>query len=69
MGTEITIEVTELHAQMFDETCDTLDDEVVKSSVEDFIHNLYKEAKTQERRQAQQLNEMVKASAQNNEQE
>lgn len=50
MGTEITIEVTDLHAEMFDDTCNTLDDEVVKGSVEDFIHNLYKETKTQERR-------------------
>jgi len=59
MGTEITIEVTDLHAEMLNDTRDTLNEDVVKSSVEDFIHNLYKEAKTREQQQAQQLKQMV----------
>jgi len=62
MGTEITIEVTDLHAEMLNDTRDTLNEDVVKSSVEDFIHNLYKEAKTREQQQAQQLKQMVQAN-------
>ena len=62
MGTEITIEVTDLHAEMLNDTRDTLNEDVVKGSVEDFIHNLYKEAKAREQQQAQQLQQMVQAN-------
>jgi len=47
---------------MLNDTRDTLNEDVVKSSVEDFIHNLYKEAKTREQQQAQQLKQMVQAN-------
>jgi hypothetical protein len=51
MATEITFEVTDLHAEMLEESREIIDESAVNGSVEDFIHNLYKQAKQAEQQQ------------------
>jgi len=55
MATEITFEVTDLHAEMLEESRDIIDEGAVNGSVEDFIHNLYRQAKQAEKQQQQQM--------------
>jgi len=50
MVQEITFEVTDLHAEMLEEARE-IAGEQVDDSAEDFIHNLYKQAKRAEEQQ------------------
>jgi len=55
MATEITFHVTDLHAKMLEESRDIVDESAVNGSVEDFIHNLYRQAKQAEEKQQQKM--------------
>ena len=53
MAQEITFEVTDLHAEMLQEARNIAGDSTVNDSAEDFIHNLYKQAKRAQEQQMQ----------------
>ena len=53
--TEVTFDVTEIHAEMLEESRDIAGDEAINDSVENFIHDLYKQVKNIEKQQMQQL--------------
>ena len=53
--TEVTFDVTEIHAEMLEESRDIAGDEAIDDSVENFIHDLYKQVKNMEKQQMQQL--------------
>lgn len=49
--TEVTFDVTEIHAEMLEEVRDITGNGVADDSAEDFIHNIYKQAKRAEEQQ------------------
>lgn len=53
MGEQISFEVTDLHAKMLDETRDIAGDGAVTDSIENYIHDLYKQAKRMEAQQVE----------------
>ena len=53
--TEVTFDVTDIHAEMLEESRDIAGDEAIDDSVENFIHDLYKQVKNMEKQQMQQL--------------
>lgn len=59
MTTEVTIEVSDIHAEMIKQIRNTVDDSEVQSQTENFLHNFYqaveKEKRKQRKLQEQQL--------------
>ena len=53
--TEVTFDVTDIHAEILEESRGIAGDEAIEDSVENFIHDLYKQAKNMEKEQMQQL--------------
>lgn len=52
---EITIEVSDLHEEMLDEVREITDDNTVSGSTENFIHDLYQQARQVQEQQGQRL--------------
>lgn len=55
MTEEITIEVSDLHAEMFAEVEETAGEQQTRASVEDMIHNLYQQVQQAQAQQQQQF--------------
>ena len=52
---EVTFEVTDIHAEMLEESRSIAGDKALDNAAEDFIHDLYKQAKNVEEEQMRQL--------------
>lgn len=52
--TEVTLEVSELHAEMLEEVRDSLNEDQVEASFESFIHDTYQQVRQAQQQVAQQ---------------
>ena len=52
---EVTFQVTDIHAEMLEESRSIAGDNALDDAVENFIHDLYKQAKNAEKKQMGQL--------------
>ena len=55
MGQEITIEVSDLHAEMFEQVEKDAGEQQVRQQAETFIHNLYQQVEAQKEQQQEQF--------------